>query len=115
MNKLKQAALVTGAALALAVQPAQASLITLNSGGTPKPANSGKDTIEEWIKGLVETYNDANPNDLPLPGEEVFRVTSKDTAPNGYPDFGESSLKITIPTGGYDYIGLHWGGKHGGT
>ena len=122
MHQLLQATLVTGAALALAVQPLQASLITLNSGGTPQPANSGKGTIEEWIKGLVITYNDANPNDLPLPGEEVFRVTpageSPSTPPSAYstyPTYGAGTLTITIPTGDFDYIGLHWGGKGGGT
>ncbi len=115
MHQLLQATLVTGAALALAVQPLQASLITL---GDDMPVNGGKVTIEEWIRGLVIVYNDANPNDLPLPGEEVFRVDQFESPPDAYatyPNFGLDTLIITIPTGDFNYIGIHWGGQNGGT
>lgn len=121
MTSFKHCALVATLGATVALQSAQAGLITLNSGGTPQPANSGQAVIESWIAGLVTSYNTANNPDLPAPGNEVFRVnptgTSPSSPPSGYssyPTFGANTLSITIPTGGFDYIGLHWGGRGGG-
>ncbi len=93
---------------------AQAIPITLNSGGSPQPGNSGKGTIETWIAGLVATYNAANNPDLPAPGSELFRVNQGDAPPVSFPSFGSDVLSITMPTGVYDYIAFHWGGPGGG-
>ncbi len=104
-------------ALGLLTSSAAASPITLNSGGTPQPANGGTGTIEAWISGLVTTYNTANNPDLPVPGAEVFRVNTSDPAPSGYadyPTFSANRLSITIPTDDFDYVALHWGGPGGG-
>lgn len=121
MTSFKKCALVAALGATVALQSAQAGLITLNSGGTPQPANSGQGTIESWIKKLVEDYNTANNPDLPPPGSEVFRVNKSGESPSTppsaystYPTFGADKLSITIPTGDFDYIGLHWGGKGGG-
>ncbi len=117
MKKTTNKLAVLSLALGLLASPAYASQITLNSGGTPQPGDSGKATIEAWISGLVTTYNGANNPDLPAPGSEVFRVNTDDPAPSGYPTyptFPADTLAITIPTGDFDYVGLHWGGPHGG-
>lgn len=121
MTYSKHFALAAALGAVVALQSAQATLITLNSGGSPQPANSGQGTIEAWIAGLVTTYNAANNPDLPAPGSEVFRVNQSGSSPSSppsgyssYPTFGADKLSITIPSGDFDYIGLHWGGKGGG-
>jgi len=110
-NLLSLAALAVGLSLA----QANASIITINSGNAPAPNNGGKATIEAWLGAGVTAYNAANNPDLPTPGLEQFRVNTGDVPANSaYPQFGNDTLSITIPTGGYNYIALHWGGQGGG-
>lgn len=111
-NLLSVAMLAVGLSLA----QANASIITINSGVAPQPANGGQTTIEAWLGAGVTAYNSANNPDLPAPGLQQFRVNQGNVPANSaYPQFGNNTLSITIPTGGYNYIALHWGGRGGGT
>lgn len=101
-------------AFLLASLSSYAGPIALNIGGSPQPANSGQGTIEAWMLGLVTTYNAAPSPDLPAPGVEAFRVNKGDIPPLGFPSFGNDALSISIPTGVYQYVALHWGGQGGG-
>jgi len=74
-----------------------------------QPANAGAGTISTWLNTLITSYNGANDPDLPAPATSAGRVNNGDTPPSGYPSFGDNTLSITIPTGGYDYLVLHWG------
>jgi hypothetical protein len=99
----------TGVALALglSVFPSQAILIDLTKFVTP-PRNDGEATIENWVGQLVTAYDTANNPDLPVPGLEDFRVGND--APVGWPSIKSGVKDITLPTGQYDYVVLHWGG-----
>ena len=100
----------------LAVAPLHALTINITSFAA-QPGNSGQGTIEAWLSTLVTGYNAANNPDLPAPGLELFRQNSGAASPglpSGFPTFGNDTLSIAIP-GGYEYIGLHWGGQGGGT
>lgn len=109
-------ALGCAAAALLAAANTQAIQITINNGSGAQPGSSGAATIASWLQTDVTAYNVANNPDLPTPvGAEQFRVNQGDaTAPTGYPTFGANVLSITLPTAGYDYIALHWGGSGGG-
>ncbi len=109
LKKFMSLLCLSGALFAAA--DANATLITINSGVSPQPANQGQATIEAWLAAGVTAYNVANNPDLPAPGSEVFRVNTGDAAPAGFPTFGANSLSVTIPTGFYDYVVLHWGGR----
>jgi hypothetical protein len=105
---------------ALFVVSSWANEIDLTSYGS-QPGDNGKGTIETWIASLVSTYDKLPSPDLPAPGSELFRVNqtggNTGTVPSsgGYPtSIGSGVLSITIPTGGYDYIAMHWGGPGGG-
>src|SRR5258706_14307118 len=78
--------------------------IDLSSYGAA-PSDGGDGTIAAWINLLVNNYNVANNPDLPLP---TLAFKANPNAPSGFPNVnGQSS--ITIATGSYDYIALHWG------
>ena len=98
---------VLGLLTGLSFTPAMAS-IDLTSYGS-QPGNSGDATIAAWVSLLVGNYNAANNPDLPTPGTAfAFKVPDQSPAA-GYPTIGNNQLSITIPTGGYDYVALHWG------
>lgn len=94
----------------LLVSVAHAIPIQLNPGNTPEPSSSGEPFVNTWISGLVTSYNTANSTSLPAPGSQIFRVNTSQSAPSGFPVFGNDTTSITIPTGSYDYIAFHWGG-----
>ncbi len=116
---MKSALLCSILALGLSASQAIGSIELNNS---PQPGNQGQGTIESWLSGIITTYNGVNEPDLPAPGSQVFRVNktggSPDTPPPAYssfPVFGEDKLSIEVPTSGFNYIVLHWGGQGGGT
>jgi hypothetical protein len=78
------------------------------SGYGAAPSNSGDGTIATWVTLLVNNYNAANNPDLPAP-TLAFKVdpANGQNPPSGFPGVGGTS--ITIATGGYDYLALHWG------
>ncbi len=94
----------------LLVSAAHAVPIQLNPGNTPEPFSSGDSFVETWMSNLVTAYNTANSTSLPAPGSQIFRVNTSQSAPTGFPVFGNGTTSITIPTGSYDYIAVHWGG-----
>lgn len=75
-----------------------------------QPGNSGDGTIDVWVYSSVTNYNASNTS-LPIPGgvvDAAYAFKANPSAPSGYPTVsGQTS--ITIPTGSYDYVALHWG------
>ena len=77
-----------------------------------QPSNSGDHTINSWLSTLVSNYNGIPSNtDLPIPDSSYsYKVGNGNSgAPSGYPNYGAGATSIIIPTGGYDYVVLHWG------
>jgi len=70
------------------------------------PSDGGDATIAAWVTLLVNNYNAANNPDLPAPPTLAFKANP--TAPSGFPTVN-GQLTITIATGSYDYLALHWG------
>lgn len=114
MNTMTKYVTGLAAGLVLSAVSTQASLITINSGVAPQPANQGSGTVATWLAAGVTTYNNTHNPDLPAPGPELVGVNTGNSAPSGYPTFVANTLTISIPTGGYDYVVLHWGGQGGG-
>ena len=97
-----------GVATVLGLASAQAS-IDLTSFAS-QPGNSGDGTIDAWVYTAVTNYNASN-SSLPIPGgatDAAYAFKANPSAPSGYPTVS-GQLTITVPTGGYDYVALHWG------
>ena len=83
-----------------------------------KPASSGDPQIQAWLISLINLYNKAKDPDLPqavVGNSPDIKVNTGDEAPDGYPDFGNSTNKITLPVNLNDYLVIHWGGQGGGS
>jgi len=104
INLLSLIGLVT----VLGLASAQAS-IDLTSFAS-QPGNSGDGTIDAWVYSTVTNDNASNTS-LPIPGgsaDAAYAFKADPSAPAGYPTVS-GRLSLTIPTGGYDYVALHWG------
>jgi hypothetical protein len=83
-----------------------------------QPANSGDNTIQSWLVGLITAYNSENSLSLPTDGIGAvpdLKVDKNFSAPFPYPPFGNDTLSINLPLNEYDYLVFHWGGSGGGT
>ena len=112
---MKSALLCSLLALGLTASQANASIL-LNTTSSD-PTSSGDTQMATWLSGLVTSYNTSNDPDLPAPGAQVFRVNKNAAlpsgAPSGFPTYPDDTLEISLPTSGFNYVVLHWGGEQG--
>lgn len=87
----------------------QADPILLNTLPLPgsQPASQGQQAVADWLDGLL------GPGDQ-IGAAAAVSVDKGGSAPSGFPAFGNGKNPILLPTGGYDFLVLHWGGPGGG-
>jgi hypothetical protein len=116
MKNIKKVILITAAWLmvssyAWAVPISAPILISTDSF---QPTGSGDPFITAWLNASISAYNTTNSTSYPIgyTGADI-KVNKGDTAPIGYPSFGDKTTSITLPTNTYTYVVLHWGGSGG--
>lgn len=85
-----------------------------------QPSNNGIGTLTTWATNAIATYNANSYAGAPLPdlGAFAFQIlptgdANSSTIPAGWPTSfpASTTMSITLPLGGYNYLILSWGGS----